>query len=165
MDLHRLVYGLCLAGLILAAPLLGNPGSWLRRLLARQLARLGGWLLVQVRPEPHVDPAAEEWFRVLRGDQLRVDLRRLQLLLLTDMHMSATRQLGNRLARDSVLRDLQALGAVSPLSVAAGEARRQATHWDVTDRNTPVQPSYSTSTWGASSRGANVETLDISWRS
>lgn len=156
MDLHQLIYGLSVMGLILAAPLLGRPQSLARRLLGRQLSRLGVWVLAQVRPEPHADPAAEEWFRLLRREQLRVDLRRLQLLLVTDMHMSATRQLGNRLAYDSVLRDLTALRA---LLLAPTEAAVDS--WQAAS-----MPTYSAPTWGSESRrGSNVETLEISWRS
>jgi hypothetical protein len=155
MDLHQLVYWLSATALLLAVPLLSRPRSMVRRFLYRQLSRLGAWTLERVRPEPHVDPAAQDWFRLLRREQLSRDLRRLQLLLVTDMHMSATRQLGNRLAYDSVLRDLNALRELLPTA----SAESALATWNPTSTQLSAA-------WGSDSRrSSSVETLEISWRS
>ncbi|MDN5763818.1 MAG: hypothetical protein L0H41_16060 [Microlunatus sp.] len=56
---------------------------------------------------------AELWL-MARRRQLRQDLVRVERLMLTDHGMSATRQLGNRLARDQLLADLRRIPDLLP---------------------------------------------------
>jgi len=156
MGLSQLVDWLLVTALFITLSLLAAPESVAGRWLIKRLTPVGVWVVSQIRPEPAFDQAADEWFKLLRREQLRVDLRRLSLLIASDMHMSATRQLGNRLAYESVRHDLQATRFLVPL--AAGDI---AADWSSAPGPT------STAEWSSSysRRGSSVETLEISWRS
>jgi hypothetical protein len=73
-------------------------GQYLRRRWARVLERLD--------PPSEQDEVAQEMRLVIRGDKLRADVRRVQRLLLTDEWMPATRQVGNRIAYEWLVREL-----------------------------------------------------------
>lgn len=105
------------------------------------LRPLGVRLLAALASPPEVDEAADELYRALRHERLRADVRRLERILATDMSMSATRQIGNRLAygwlvqelhlsagglptwHDLPVTSLDVLGP-SPLDLGTGEDRR-----------------------------------------
>jgi len=59
------------------------------------------------------------WLAHERRLRLGADLRRVELLLRTDMTKSATRQLGNRLAYEQLLDDLRRLPEAEPAMAAA----------------------------------------------
>jgi hypothetical protein len=94
-------------------------------------ARAGGWLWEKVNPEPEPDPAAEDLRRVMRRERLRSDILRLQRIIDHDIHMSATRQIANRLAYQWLLRELDVLrGSAARISLAnglGGESSRPST--------------------------------------
>ena len=105
-----------LVGGVLTALFIATRLPFVRRFLVQQLKRLAAWVWERVRPEPEVDQMALDLYRVVRREKLRADVERLRRLLATDMSMSATRQLGNRLAYEWVLRDLDLLRAQLPSS-------------------------------------------------
>lgn len=117
MDDPQLGYWLVLAGFFAVPLLLTQPA--VRRACAPWLSRLAEWALAQVEPVAEPDPMAADLFRAIRRERLRADIARLQVLLATDMSMSATRQLGNRLAHEWLLRDLRELGGAAPEVAAA----------------------------------------------
>ena len=99
------VIGLSLLTVFIAARVLiaiprfrGLIGDFLRRRWARVLERLD--------PPSEPDELAQEMRMVIRGEKLRADVRRVQRLLVTDSWMPATRQVGNRIAYDWLVREL-----------------------------------------------------------
>ena len=81
------------------------------------LARLGRGLSLRFgRPEhtPEWEREHAELWLMARRRQLTSDLRRIESLLLHDDWMSATRQLGNRLARDQLLVSLARIPELLP---------------------------------------------------
>ena len=129
-------------------------------MLTRDRSR--AWLLSQVselagrygRPEhtPEWELEHAELWLMARRKQLTEDLYRVEQLLLHDATMSATRQLGNRLAREQLLALLARIPDVLP-----GR-----------DRYTAYEPiSYETAapSPALARRGSSVEVLDVSgWR-
>ena len=99
-------------GLIVVARLLVS--RFAVRVLAPRLRRLGEWASDRMNRPEEIDPEAEEMALYLRRQRLVAQLDRVRRLLPVDEHMSATRQLGNRLAYDSLLADLAGLPEVYP---------------------------------------------------
>ena len=123
------------------------------------MSRLGGVILDRLSrpPDPDSDREAEELRGVLRRQQLCADLRRIEHLIATDTWMSATRQLGNRLAYEQLLDDLKHTPDVLP----AIPGMREINNWTAyasADRSAiPVI--------GYGPRSApKVEILEIGWR-
>ena len=129
-------------------------------LLTRDRSR--AWLIAQGselagrygRPEhtPEWELEHAELWLMARRKQLTEDLHRIEQLLLHDATMSATRQLGNRLAREQLLVSLARIPDVLP-----GR-----------DRYTPYQPlphEMAAPSPALARRGGSVEVLDVSgWR-
>jgi hypothetical protein len=156
MDLYQLVYWLVIAGVLVALPMLANrwPVAELRS--APVLNRLGVWASDQSTPTAEFDQLAEDLSRVLRRERLRADIQRLQHILATDMWMSATRQLGNRLAYQWLVRELERTREPTP----AVAALVGADAWS--SAATLQQPS----SWVCSpdyQGSPTVEVLDIGW--
>ena len=84
-----------------------------------------------------------------RRKQLTEDLRRIEQLLLHDASMSATRQLGNRLAREQLLASLARIPDLVP-----GRDRYYA-YEPVAYESTPPTPVLA-------GRASSVEVLDVS---
>jgi hypothetical protein len=142
---------LVLFALILALPLLGRP------FIRKQLSRLGGVIFDRLSRPAELDREAEELWNVLRRERLCADLRRVEHLIATDMWMSATRQLGNRLAYAQLLDDLKHTPDVLPAISGIGEVDS----W--TAFPSPFQPAISNA--GYASRNApQIEILEIGWR-
>lgn len=78
-----------------------RPRTWMVALGAEFVSRFG-------RPEhpPAWELENAELWLMTRREQLTENLRRIEFLLLHDQAMSATRQLGNRLARDQLVASL-----------------------------------------------------------
>lgn len=86
-----------------------RPRAWLIAGAQGLAARYG-------RPEHDADweqEHAELWL-MARRKQLVEDLRRIEHLIRHDEHMSATRQIGNRLARDQLIASLARIPDVLP---------------------------------------------------
>jgi hypothetical protein len=86
-----------------------RPRSWLIEAVRGMAARYG-------RPEhtPAWEQEHAELWLMARRRQLTEDLGRIERLLLHDETMSATRQLGNRLARDQLIASLARIPDVLP---------------------------------------------------
>ena len=99
---------------------------------------------------------AELWL-MARRKQLTEDLRRIERLLLHDETMSATRQLGNRLARDQLVASLARIPEILP-------GRDRYFGYASVE---PAQPAYDVAAPSPALAGSNstVEVLDVGgWR-
>ena len=124
-----------------------RPRAWL---LAQGSELAGRYGRPEHTPEWELEHA-ELWV-MARRKQLIEDLRRVEQLLLHDATMSATRQLGNRLAREQLLVSLARIPDVLP-----GRDRYSAYE--------PVPYESSAPSPALASRAASVEVLDVSgWR-
>lgn len=129
------------------------------------LIRLGRGLSIRFgRPEhtPEWERAHAELWLMARRRQLMADLRRIESLMLHDDWMSATRQLGNRLARDQLIVSLARIPELLP-------ARDR---WFGYDAPTPVAydvaapapltvPTALAAPTNLSDRRTSVEVLDV----
>jgi hypothetical protein len=146
-----------LVGSILTILFIATRLPIVRRFLARQLRRFGAWVWERVRPEPEVDQMALDLYRVVRREKLRADVERLRRLLATDMSMSATRQLGNRLAYEWLLRELESVRGPSQFLAQEGVFET----WSASAL--PAQTSDLRSSY-ASPSTTTVEILELGWR-
>ncbi len=156
-DLHQLTYWAVAFVLFVVLPVLATRPPVLRRLIGRRMSRLGAWAWVRLAPPPAVDLLAEELYRARRLQSLYADVARLQRILATDTAMSATRQLGNRLAHAWLVAELERTRRLSRNifedQVFAG--------WDPTvGSHGPAAPVMVY----APRHGSTVEVLDIGWR-
>lgn len=143
-------YWLALAAFFIALVLLTRPA-----ISGALLAWVSSWASERFTPVEEYDPIADDLYQALRRERLRADLARLERLVATDENMSATRQLGNRLAYAWLLRERERLGGLrdAPPSPAAAYHRDAGS----TSAHTAGQ-SYT------SQRGSNVEVLELGWR-
>lgn len=156
IPLYQHILGITSLSLFVIARLLWlHPGF--RRWAMPRLELLGTRLLALLNPDPEVDPFTEELYRVMRRERLEADLQRLRRLLATDMSMSATRQIGNRLAYDWVLREYDRNRREEPAEPLGQYASSHAAT-PTTDarRDLTFSPSWQ--------RPSTVEVLDIGWR-
>ena len=124
-----------------------RPRAWL---LAQGSELAGRYGRPEHTPEWELEHA-ELWL-MARRKRLTEDLRRVEQLLLHDASMSATRQLGNRLAREQLLVSLARIPDLLP-----GRDRYSAYE--------PVPYDLSAPSPALASRTASVEVLDVSgWR-
>jgi hypothetical protein len=151
IDLHPLGDGLVLIALMLAIPLLAKP------FVRKHMSRLGGVILESLSQPRDFDREAEELSRVLRRQQLCADLRRVEHLIATDTWMSATRQLGNRLAYEQLLDDLRHTPDVLPAIPGMSEINS----W--TTSASTVEPAMPVTGYGTRS-APKIEILEIGWR-
>jgi hypothetical protein len=142
---------LVLFALILAVPLLARP------FIRRQLSRLGGVVFDRLSQPAEPDREAEELWSVLRRERLCADLRRVEHLIATDTWMSATRQLGNRLAYAQLLDDLKHTPEVLPALSGFGEVDSWTAFPPAVEQAFPSA--------GYAPRNApKIEILEIGWR-
>src|SRR4051794_5156690 len=135
--------------------LLSLRSRHVRALLGRGTARLRRWAVAHAERAARPDPEAEELYRVVRRQRLCADIERVGRLVATDSWMSATRQLGNRLAYDTLLHELRLMPP--PLTaVQYGVAER----WN---DPTPLWAAPPTS-GGHHPRTPAVEVIDLGWR-
>lgn len=108
----QLIGGSIVLGALLTLALLlrfARSRAWLIRLGSGLSNRFG-------RPEhtPEWEREHAELWLMARRRQLMTDLRRIESLLVHDEWMSATRQLGNRLARDQLIASLARIPELVP---------------------------------------------------
>jgi hypothetical protein len=128
-----------------------------RPFVRKQMSRLGGVILDILSKPDDVDQEAEELSRAARRERLCADLRRVEHLIATDTWMSATRQLGNRLAYEQLLDDLRHTPDVLPAIPGMNEINS----W--TPATATAQPA--TPDTGYGTRNApKIEILEIGWR-
>jgi hypothetical protein len=121
-----------------------RPRAWL-------IVRVSGFADRHGRPEhtPEWELEHTELWLMARRKQLTEDLRRIEELLLHDETMSATRQLGNRLARQQLIVSLARIPDLLP-----GRDRYTA--------HEPLSYELSAPSPALASRGTSVEVLDVS---
>jgi hypothetical protein len=121
------------------------------------MSRLGGVILDRLSRPSDVDREAEELSRVLRRQRLCADLRRVEHLIATDTWMSATRQLGNRLAYEQLLDDLRHTPDVLPAIPGINEIN----NW--TASASTIEPAIPMTGYGPRN-APTIEILEIGWR-
>ena len=121
------------------------------------MSRLGGAILDKLSRPDDVDQEADELWRAARRQQLCADLRRVEHLIATDTWMSATRQLGNRLAYEQLLDDLKQTPDVFPAIPGMSEIN----NW--TASTSTDQPAIPITGYGSPS-ATKIEILEIGWR-
>lgn len=120
-EVGQLVAWSTFVALIVVARLLVSAPAL--RVLGPRLRRLGEWAVARMDRPEEVDPEVEEMAIYLRRQRLNAHLDRVRRLMLDDEWMSATRQLGNRLAYASLVREIATVPevyAVPAPVVAAG---------------------------------------------
>jgi hypothetical protein len=85
------------------------------RILGPYFRRLADWAVERLNRPEEVDPEVEELHLIRRRQQLEGHIDRLRRILATDEGMSATRQLGNRLAYASLLDELKRTPILLPM--------------------------------------------------
>jgi hypothetical protein len=157
IDLHHLGYWLIAVALFVVVPVLTTRRSLVRRLAGDRMSRLGHWALERLEEVPEVDPLVTELYLARRRERLYADIARLERILATDENMSATRQLGNRIAYDWLVAELERTRRVPQTIFAEVVPDR----WD----SPALSPSRSSVPIGHDpQRGTTVEVLDIGWR-
>jgi len=153
IDLHQLRDWIAVVSLFIGTPVLSlRP---VQRFLGRQLRRCAAAVWARVRPWCEVECEASAWSTVLQRQRLCTHLERLKGVLATDMSMSATRQIGNRLAYASLLHDLENMPAVFASAPNGGlESARTVP--------APTAPTIRISARGAGST-RTVEVLELGW--
>jgi hypothetical protein len=121
------------------------------------MIRLGGAILDRLSRPDDVDQEADELWRAARREQLCADLRRVEQLIATDTWMSATRQLGNRLAYEQLLDDLKHTPDVLPVIPGMNEINS----W--TPATATAQPATPDTGYGPRN-APKIEILEIGWR-
>jgi hypothetical protein len=128
-----------------------------QRVLARLARRSYDWAMVRYERTEERDPDEIELWLVEKRRKLCADLRRVEHLLASDAWMSATRQLGNRLAYRQLVDDLRHTPEVFP-------APAPFPTFDSGDVSAePLGPAGYLSA-GLAARSSQVEVLEIGWR-
>lgn len=123
-----------------------------------RLGRLGAGVLDRLTVEPEVDQDALDLYEAVRRERLLRDVARLRRVLAHDEHMSAVRQIGNRMAYDRLLQDLSEVRDVAPSLAlvhqpALGWSSADPAGWPALPRANPDSQFRPT-----------VETLELGWR-
>jgi hypothetical protein len=92
-------------GLLIVLLLVRIPVTW--HLLVGLARRVSDWATIHWTRAEDGDRYDAELWQMERRRRLCADLRRVEHLLATDTWMSATRQLGNRIAYDRLVDDLR----------------------------------------------------------
>lgn len=144
--------------------------------------RLDDWSTARAQRKARIDPEQEKLWLWSKRRRLCLALDRIEHLLATDSRMSATRQLGNRLAYNQLVDELRRTPDVFPSSLdapivdiwaeplplrsrrrrpAIGDRDEVRDRWDVRD----FEAGWSVpAAAGAMSHPATVEVLEIGWR-
>jgi hypothetical protein len=124
----------------------------------RQLARRSyDWASARYEHYEEPDPGETELWLAEKRRRLCSDLRRVEHLLATDTWMSATRQLGNRLAYRQLVEDLRHTPEVFP-------APAPLPSFDSRDVSAEPLGSAGYISAGFAARSPQVEVLEIGWR-
>jgi hypothetical protein len=147
-ELQQLGYWLAVICVFIGAPILITRRALARRVPDEYGGRARDEAADRIRPDDELDELADVLAQIRRRERLQADVQRVQRILANDTWMSATRQLGNRIAYTRLLLDL--------------EATRD--FWEPS-WNLSALPTRTTTLLRAreSQRHANVEILDIKW--
>ena len=154
IDMLHLDEYLIAFALFVVLPLLSRPRSW--RVLTRLATRFDEWGAARGRRADDRERDDDDLWLMYKRDRLSADLRRIEHLLATDMWMSATRQLGNRLAYDQLIDELRRIPDVFPTSF-------QPQVLDSWDESQVEQLWRVPAVNGYSAQSPTVEILDIGW--
>jgi hypothetical protein len=146
-------YALAFA-LFVVLPLLSRPVTW--RVLGRVATSVDDWATAHGRGTDDLDRDEDDLWLTYKRDKLCADLRRVERLLATDMWMSATRQLGNRLAYDQLNDELRQIPDLSPTSF-------QPQTFDSWDESEVERLWRAPAVNGYSAQSPTVEVLEIGW--
>lgn len=123
-----------------------------------RLLRLGARALERLTAEPEIDQDTRDLYEAIRRERLLRDVARLRRVLAHDEHMSAVRQIGNRMAYDRLLQDL---GEVRDVAASPALVPQSALGWSAADAAaSPAMPSAAQD----SQYRPRVETLELGWR-
>jgi hypothetical protein len=128
-----------------------------QRLLRRLARRSYDWATARYERTEELDPDETELWLAEKRRKLCSDLRRVEHLLATDSWMSATRQLGNRLAYRQLVDDLRHTPEVFP-------APAPIPSFDSRDVSAKPLRSAGYLSAGFAVRSPQVEVLEIGWR-
>jgi|SRR5215211_451581 len=154
MDIASLDDLLLALGLLVVVALLSRPQT--QRLLARLARRIGDWATDRFERTEEPDPDQAELWLIEKRRKLSADLRRVEHLVATDTWMSATRQLGNRLAYRQLVEDLRQTPEVYPAFAPFASS-------DSSDESTDLLGSARHLRAGYAARSPQVEVLEIGW--
>jgi hypothetical protein len=128
-----------------------------QRVLARVARRSYDWAMARYERTEERDPDEIELWLAEKRRRLCSDLRRVERLLASDAWMSATRQLGNRLAYRQLVDDLRHTPEVFP-------APAPFPTFDSPDETPEPLGSAGYLSAGFAARSSQVEVLEIGWR-
>jgi hypothetical protein len=128
-----------------------------QRVLGQLARRSFDWATARYERAEELDPEETELWLAEKRRRLCSDLRRVEHLLATDMWMSATRQLGNRLAYRQLVDDLRHTPEVFPPPAPLPTL-------DFGDLTTEPLGSAGYLSTGFAARKSQVEVLEIGWR-
>ena len=123
--------------------------SWVRRRLRTAAGPLLARLSARLTRVEEPDPEAVELWNAVRRQRLQADLDRIRRLVADDAWMSATRQLGNRMAYARLVEELDQI-PVGELVLSPWASTGVAAALLSVDA--PLRP------------GSNVEVMDVGWR-
>jgi hypothetical protein len=165
------------AATFVVLPLVTRPA--ISRAFGRLAERAGEWAKAREAKQSALDPEQEKLWQWTKRRRLCAALDRIERLIATDSWMSATRQLGNRLAYQQLLAELLRTPDVFPdgldLTMAPTLAPARSTRrwagsqpdvWDDRDFavgwsvSAPAAAVFASST----SQPGSVEVIEIGWR-
>jgi len=155
MNMAALNEWLIAFGLLAVMGILSRPG--IQHVLMPLAQRLGLWATTRQERMEEWDPDEAELWLVEKRRRLSADLCRIERLLATDSWMSATRQLGNRLAYRQLVDDLRHMPDVLPAALAPFQP---FTSWD---DSADLGESARYIRTGYASRPPQIEVLEIGW--
>lgn len=123
-----------------------------------RLLRLGGRALERLTAEPEVDQDTLDLYQAFRRERLLRDEARLRRVLAHDEHMSAVRQIGNRMAHDRLLHDL---AEVRDVAASLALLPQPARAWSSADPGDSLAMPRAARD---SQYRPKVETLELGWR-
>jgi hypothetical protein len=155
MNMAALNEWLIAFGLLVVLSLLSRPG--IQRVLMPLAKRVSLWATARHERTEEWDPDEAELWLVEKRRRLSADLRRIERLLATDSWMSATRQLGNRLAYRQLVEDLRDIPEVLPSALAPFQAFNS---WD---DSADLLESARYIRSGYANGSPQIEILEIGW--
>ena len=162
MAINQFTFWLIVIGVLIVARLLALHAG-VRAAAGNASRRLGKRLMEEFRQPPEVDPLADDLAKALRREKLRADVRRLERILATDESMSACRQLGNRIAYDGLVQELDKSNREISRTPYAGYdfADSWVDTWNVPEPAT-VSRDFARNVYAQ--RAPQVEILEIGWK-
>jgi hypothetical protein len=162
MTIQQFTIWLVVVGFLVTLRLLALHPRF-RAVAGTAMRRLGARVVDGLRQPPEFDQLADDLRKALRRERLRADVRRLERILATDESMSACRQLGNRIAYDWLVQELERSNREISRTPYAGQdfSDSWVDTWNVPEPGT-VTREFARSQYAQ--RGPQVEILEIGWK-